>query len=252
MNSCKRGDGLSPAGLDLDGDEVASIKIIADFKITKLGQTEYPVMGGTQKAWDIQGDGPRETIRVSQEWYERFRPVLGGYILWRNAPGKILMPVYSPSLEYVEPPKPLDFSRLNKIMVYSSGQGALSLFQTFTVFTKRHGGGYCAALLKHEDLVGETQEIFAEDWGYEHLLQQRPWYPYRLGRSAEEAMGALLTFLNEELTHDREELITWAGNCAALEYYLYRGQDGCFQGGTGMLPEDWVLTYNEAIGRKPL
>lgn len=145
-----------------------------------------------------------------------------------------------------------DFSRLNKLMTYSSGDGALSLFQTFSVFTKRHGAQYCAVLIKHEDLVGETQETFAEDWGYEHLLRQRPWYPYRLGRSAEDAIGALLTFLNEELTQDREELITWAGNCGVLEYYLSKGQDGCYQGLKETMPEDWVLTYDEAIGRKGL
>lgn len=150
-------------------------------------------------------------------------------------------------MNIVPPPRTsFDFSRLNEILYYSHGPNALCLMQGLVVVTQRHGQAYAAVVIAGETHFNAVREILAEDWGFSNMLARREWYPYRIGRTAEEAIGAVLDFLNTKLTRDRQELINWAGNCMQLEYYLTKGEDGCFDERSDQVPADWKLSAAEA------
>lgn len=59
-----------------------------------------------------------------------------------------------------------------------------------------------------------------------------------------EAIQALLDFVNNELTTDRDKLINWSVSCAELEYMLTKGGDGYFD-----IASNWKPTIEEAYSR---
>jgi hypothetical protein len=140
--------------------------------------------------------------------------------------------------------KPIDFSRLDKLMEYSNDRkypDALSLFKSLRVFTQRHGGQYAAVLLQNEDHADGAFEVMAGDYGFTRILMDRPWFPYRTADNATEAIAKLFDFVNNELTTDRAKLINWSTACSRLEYDLARGGDGYYD-----IDEKWKLTLEEA------
>jgi len=137
-----------------------------------------------------------------------------------------------------------DVSRLNKMLNYSSGEGTLSLAQGLVIGTRRHGGDYYAVLIHNEDAFSEVRDRFAEDWGWECFLKRRDWYPFRTGRTAEEALGKLLDFLNNTLTHDRQKLINWSSNCSMLEQEIIKGDEGNYD--LCNIPNNWITSLAEA------
>lgn len=139
---------------------------------------------------------------------------------------------------------PMNFSRLDGLMEYSNNRDnpdALSLIKSMRVFTQRYGSAYAAVLLQNASHEEEAYSTLSDDYGFEHHLKARPWFPYRTADNATEAITQLLEFLNNELTTDREQLINWSVSCCELEYDLAQGGDGDFN-----IDPNWKLTIEQA------
>lgn len=113
----------------------------------------------------------------------------------------------------------LDFSFLESLYEFSNAKDAVYLVEGLHVNSRRYGGNYCAALtfMYNDGSGAKALDIYNGDEGYEHALCELSWFPYREGKTIQEALSNLLNFINNELTRNKEQLINWASACSKVE-----------------------------------
>jgi hypothetical protein len=239
-------------------------KVAKSNQAFKIIAINVPPIGAPEDdTYHLIGQELTQLLSIPKEVYDVWQPKIGGWVDFENTtrgcqPGAYpeAMAVYREDLlpntvgdfdgDSLGDPlkKPVNFSRLDKLFEYSNGRkdpSVLNLVQSMRVFTRRHGGAYGAMLINNRDHGNDAFEMIAEDYGLSHHLSQRPWFPYRESDTATGAITALMDFLNNELTQDREQLINWSVNCALFEYKLSQGGDGYYDIATG-----WCLSAEEA------
>lgn len=131
----------------------------------------------------------------------------------------------------------MDFSKVDQLI-------ERSLVHGIHVIKRNYEEGYFALLVNSETSITDFLPTLREEYGYEHILAQRPWFPYRIGTSSADALQQLLDFVNHVLTADPKQLLKWSVNCLTIELAIARTRDGYCD-----FDNDWILTYEEAISK---